>query len=500
MEYRTIEGVELLTVGMEWHSVSGDQTFTFEHLADAMEAANEDPHIVSPRIKIGHQDPRFNPEGTWHNPFDEPDGAPALGSVKNLRLENDGAVLIGDFVEVPVWLAEAIPSAYPNRSIEGAYIDGSWEVETQGGKRYSFVLTGCALLGIFGPAVADLEDLERLLIEGPKEDEVTTLTQGDIAKAAVAAAAGGVTLAADIDKVRGEFWRDFATEEHNRYWWWPRSIWTDPNEIIADDDEGHLYRVAFSSDDEGNVTFEEPQEVRETFVDVTNNQPVAARQGEPSAVYASRKDAGREKPKPAASRPQSEEERVDTDKAIRESLGLAEDATDDEVIAKAKELNEAETEETNETEKTTAEETVTPSDEIPEEEPVAASTELSEGMVAVPADQWAKVQEGAQAGAKLASDTESQRRDDTIKAAMKVGKIRPADRDSMVNLHEANPKGFYTLLTAEVKDGGLAKGLIPVDERGVAGGGDEVTASAGLPGAWFPELNANGAASAKEGE
>lgn len=171
----TISEVELVSVGMDWPGSNGSLTFRFDHLQDATVAANEDPHIQLPRIKIGHMDPRFNTETEFdHDPFHEfDDGEPALGSVENLQLVNDGAVLIGDFVRVPYWLASIMPAAYPSRSVEGAFLDGQWKVETPGGKEYSFVLTAVALLGIFRPAVEDLEDLEAFLIEGDGVEYVT---------------------------------------------------------------------------------------------------------------------------------------------------------------------------------------------------------------------------------------------------------------------------------------------------------------------------------------
>lgn len=178
----TIPDVELVSVGMNWPGSHGELTFRFDHLADAVVAANEDPHVQLPRIKIGHTDPRFNSGEGDHDPFYVPgDGEPALGSIENLRLENQGAMLVGDFVRVPLWLAEIMPAAYPSRSIEGGYIDGRWEVETPGGKTYSFVLTACALLGIFRPAVEDLADLAAFLTEG---DGVEFVTPEDLAAAA----------------------------------------------------------------------------------------------------------------------------------------------------------------------------------------------------------------------------------------------------------------------------------------------------------------------------
>jgi hypothetical protein len=156
MDYVTIAGVELGSVGMRWHAGTGDVTFTFEHLADVMRAANDDPHIQPPRVKIGHYS-KVNGDAPDFDPFT------ALGDVINLQLTNDGATLVGDLIEVPDWLGFAAPSAYPARS--GEWI---WDVETPGGKRYSCVMTALALLGVALPAVQDLDDLTRLMVDGPQ--------------------------------------------------------------------------------------------------------------------------------------------------------------------------------------------------------------------------------------------------------------------------------------------------------------------------------------------
>lgn len=444
MEFTTVEGVELVSVGMNWHGMNGDVTFTFDHLADAMAAANDDVHVKAPRIKLGHTDPRFNDGEGDHDPFFDAD--PAFGRVENLRLENDGAVLVGDLVEVPVWLADVMPSAYPNRSIEGAYLDGSWEVKTPGGKTYSFVLTAVALLGIALPAVQDLEDLQRLLAEGPEEDEVE-ITEGDLAKARVAAASK-VTASADTDKIIQTFWTEFAKED--RYWWWVRSIWTDPNELIVDDDEGHLFRLPFASDGEGNVTFGDPTEVRQTFIDVSTNEPVAARRGTPAAVYATRAAAGRTETRPAG----AEQEKHMSDK-IRERLGLAEDATEEEVLTR---LDELDGEETNESE---AEgETPEVEAEVEEvEEPVAAS----DTTVSVDKGVLEDLQRQAQEGAAARAEQLNERREAILGAAVKAGKIAPASKDAWRTKLQAAPDA------TEQEIEKLPEGLVPTgEELGVA--------------------------------
>lgn len=163
MDYVTVPGIELMTVGMDWPAQPVPVTLTLEHMVDAMVAANSDPHVRAPRIKLGHS--RLQPSDAGlvdlgdHDPFW--DGAPAFGTVRNLHLSNDGAKLLGDLVEVPDWMAGAIPSAWPNRSCEWI-----WDLETEGGKRYSLVLTAVALLGERQHAIKDLADVQRLITTG----------------------------------------------------------------------------------------------------------------------------------------------------------------------------------------------------------------------------------------------------------------------------------------------------------------------------------------------
>jgi hypothetical protein len=107
-----------------------------------LQAANR-PGALAPRLKVGHVDKRF-------------DGEPAIGRVRNLRLTDDGEAIIADYTDVPQWLADALPSAYPGRSIEAA-VNGD-----------SLDITGVALLGVTLPGITNLADLEhRLTDTGP---------------------------------------------------------------------------------------------------------------------------------------------------------------------------------------------------------------------------------------------------------------------------------------------------------------------------------------------
>lgn len=305
MEFTTIVDVELCSVGMNWPSAGGEVTLTMEHVADAA-ATWEDPHIVPARLKIGHVDPRFeDPDDPGHDPFY--DGEPALGSIHNLRLTNDGATLVGDYVNVPTWLAEVLPSAYPSRSIEGAYsiaegsggkLIPSWDVVTPANRKYSFCITACSLLGLSRPAVQDLEDLRFLLTEGGG-----VIVTGDpeaggvpIAVSMGAVPDGAVSLETDVDAVIDTFYSEFCVDD--RYWWWARAVRVDPNVIIADDDEGSLWSVGINTDGDQNITFDEPKRVLQTFTPAPEAAAVLSaaaqtgpREGRTIKAFAARKQS-----------------------------------------------------------------------------------------------------------------------------------------------------------------------------------------------------------------
>lgn len=273
MDFVTIESVELCSAGMEWPAAGGPVTLTLEHIADCVRAG-EDTLITPARLKVGHTDPRFaDPDIADHDPFY--DGEPAFGTIGNLRLTNDGATATGDYIYVPKWLADGLPSAFPSRSIEAAYsiedgpggkLEARWDVETPGGKHYSFVLTACALLGVQAPAVKDLEDLQFRLSEGRG-----VIVTGDpdaggvpIAVSMGAVPSGAVSLEADVDAVIDAFCAEVCVDD--RRWWWPRAFRVDPNAVIADDDEGSLWRFLVTTDDEQNVAFGTPERRLQTFV------------------------------------------------------------------------------------------------------------------------------------------------------------------------------------------------------------------------------------------
>lgn len=471
MNYLTIPNVELVTVGMNWPASTGPVTLTLEHLADAVTAAEEDPHVLYPRLKIGHTDARFNPDAEVpiYDPFHYPDGQPAFGKAANLRLVNDGAVIMADYVEVPEWLAIAMPSAFPSRSIEGDF-----DIETPGGKKYSFMLTAVALLGERWPAIQDIEDLERVLTEGmPPEPVSSSAPRKDVPAVPVSAKA-------DVDKVLRAFFNEWAQDE--KYWHWPRAVWTDPNEIIVDNDEGGLYRLPFSSDEQQNVTFGDPVDVLETFVDVAAAEQ---KKGTLEKVFASR-EALPERSTKAGSRPDDKEVSMGFEQKVRESLGLAEDATEEEVLEAAAKAAQAESSSPEADDENTSPETNAPETDketnAPEaevEEPVAASTKV------VDAEEYERLKQGAQAGIEAKEKEEQRERDTILAEAIRLGKFSPARKDHWNTLLEKDPEGTKATID------NLEPGLVPVNENGVTPTGEDFSSSEeAYPAEWLPDVQA----------
>src|SRR5262249_21934435 len=131
--------VELMQPGT-WQLSTGTATFTPDDLRAAVTAL-DCPAIRNPVIKLGHIDQRF-------------DGEPAVGWIGNMAVDSAGT-LRGDYTGMPAWLDDVLPSAYPDRSIEGSY-----DFRCQLGHIHPFVVTAVALLGVTAPGIGTLESLQ----------------------------------------------------------------------------------------------------------------------------------------------------------------------------------------------------------------------------------------------------------------------------------------------------------------------------------------------------
>jgi len=473
---------------MKWQSANGELTFTLDHIADAAAAAG-DPHIRPPRLKIGHGDPRFDDGVPDHDPFVLlGDGEPAIGSVRNIRLANDGSMLVGDYVDVPVWLAEAMPTAFPSRSIEGAWSmvegaagepRGTWDVVTPGGKKYTFVLTACALLGVVGPAITSLDDLRLWLTTG---DGLVVAGAPPVEGAVPvdAATVDGVTvvpkMSADVEQVIDAFCAEIneLSPQDPQYWWWPIGLETDSGKLICDDEEGGLQAVPYTTDEDTNVTFGEPYRVIKRYEAAPEPAEMAAvlLHGKPDVIFRSpaetplaSRHAGRKKdPKAGGSKASAPIPGMDFStlspdarKRLAVSLSLGEEATDEEIT----EALEADTGDGGDGGSGDGDPAAggapaagDPADPADPQVPADAAT------VSVDKATYDRLIAGAEAGARAEAKQIADHRTGVLDAAIAAGKIMPSSREAWAAKLSAAPEATE----AEIEK--LAPGLVPVLQAG----------------------------------
>jgi hypothetical protein len=462
--YTRLKGVPLVSTGIDYKISTHPEGFTISEdmLADAVLALN-DPAIVEPRMKLGHQDPRFDSA--------EFDGEPAVGRVENLELSNNGQTITGDYVTFD-WLAEMIPLAYPSRSVEAGmgvqpvFLENH---ETATGKKYRMVLTGVALLGITWPGCSTLDDLQ-LLSSG---EGVTVKPQG-----------GQIEAAMNIEDVRTSYYDHLDALGSDYHWWWIRGMRLDPNELVVDDNDGHLFRVPFMVDGDG-VGFREPVPVVVDYKDVPaevaagiyTEALLGGRQEQGEVVlFASR----------AESRPESNEGGQMDRKKLCSSLGLPEDATDGDIREKLASGGLILASAPGEEEAPPPEEEQDPDPDDTESDPdPEAEPEVQAGLprtVTVEAGAFAQMQNDA-ALARSLHEKDIKRENDSIMAsAVAAGKFAPAVA-AAVRKQLENPA---TRDEARKWIAECAEGVVPVNAIGTTSAGeesDETNVNDGLP--WF---------------
>jgi hypothetical protein len=493
-----VTDVEIVQTGIEYPLATGPKTFTTQDLSDIVESQG-DPAIKAPRLKLGHT----ADIGLMA------DGQPAIGTLGNLHLEQEGHVVVGDYIGIPEWLANILPSAYPARSIEAAQ-----NVDTNTGHHWRMVITDLALLGVVWPGVGTLDDIQALYsAEGP--DNIQVLTTKEEVEAMSRPARGSVKAQADAEDIRRQYYNNLGSDQ---FWWWIRSMYVDPNELIVEDeDTGDLYRVPFETKNDGTIDFSDPVAVKVVYKDKPANQqpdkqtaaweiPVPP-QGKRVAVFANR----------AESRPEQEERVGVTTEvdpvALRNSLGLADDATDEEVRTalasaglvtmpgheasdggdRAPAAEQPGTSATEEHEPGGPDNTAPggPTDpavaqptEVPAATAASATVTLDRGT-------YEDLRRQAQQGATAFERQEEESRDRILTAAIGEGRIPPSRRAHWQGLLERDPEGTTVLLTASEDKGGLSKGLVPVQARGVEGPTEDTTIEA-YPAHWLPEVKRGG--------
>lgn len=481
---KTVPNVEILHAGVEYNLSTGPTTFTPEDLRDVVMAANEDNSIPQPRLKIGHIDPRFNDEHVF-------DGSPCFGKATNLRLSDNGMAVYADYTGVPAWLADIMPYAYPSRSVEGW-----WNVESQMGKQWRFVLTACSALGVTWPGVTVLEDLPQFygeevppgVVIDPESfslDLVAAATQstgGDPMKIPGFLKAQGTNASANLDDVRRAFYQEFVPANTEYSWWWIQAVLTDPNELVVEDDEnGHLFKIPFSSDASSAVSFGEPEQVRIEYVADTRDAQKAAATHVAAAIASSRTVLASWETR-AASRPDDTGGAMDP-KEVRKALGLPEDATDEQVQAAFAAAFPAETPEPPAPPAPTPPAPPVPDNVVqlpvppapvvaePEsQEPpgaVAAGTGLNlpPGTVLVDAQTLADIRAAGAVASQVLKTTREKDIKTAVSAAIGDGRIPPSRGEHWEKYLETDLEGGQAALAS------MAPGLIPVEERGYAHAG-----------------------------
>lgn len=495
-ELVTVPNIELLEVGEDWETMTGVFSFTPEDLVSAIQAV-DDPGIRSPVVKLGHVDPRF-------------DGQPTLGRVENLRLENNGQTLVGDLVGVPVWLAQVMYSAYPRRSIEGAF-----GYRSKTGNEWDFVLTGVALLGDAYPAINTLEDVQALWGGTPPTlhpvEEVEEVAAAGaffrarrmddmpnwLKKRGGEVAAAGVQAALPLDSVRRAYYESL---DASQMWWWIREVRVNPLELIVDDDEGGLYRVPVTVSGNDEITFGDPVSVKVEYVEAATEagQLVAA-------SYQAPADTGRQvrahgdEPHDDLTTDESEEDTQKegdvqlTDEALRR-LGLEPGASEEDINAAILQLNAQQDE--GGTDGNEDSQPETPSDDpaaqpatAPEEEapegtesegttPESSTAQIPEGMTLIDEATLSELRQGVAAARQL-QDRESEReRNAFLDQAVRAGKFPRSRRGHYEKLWAADADGTRQLIDS------LAEGVVPVDETGSPGGEADPAVQAAYPDSW----------------
>lgn len=258
----TVYDQAIIGTGIEYPLSTGPTTFTKEDLSDAV-AAQDDPCVPRPRLWLGHtDDKRIHGDRTTG----VPSGEPAVGVVRDMRLEHDGHLIRANLVGVPLWLGNILSSAFPSRSIEGKF-----NFKTPTGHKWRLVISELALLGVKWPGVTSLEDVASLYTpEGPQGVIVTEATEEQPVAAVTEIGLRNIAGQVTVEDLR-RAWYDHTHQSGNndQQWWWIRSIYLEPNELICDDDDGNLYRVGFNVKDE-EVEFEDPSKVKIKYVNASH--------------------------------------------------------------------------------------------------------------------------------------------------------------------------------------------------------------------------------------
>jgi hypothetical protein len=513
----TVERVPIVGTG-RYPLSSGPHTFTEEELRDAVAAA-QDPSLGRARLRLGHEDGREGFDGLTA------DGEPALGTVGNLALTEDGQEVIADFEGVPDDFREVAEIGYPGLSIEGEL-----NHRAPSGRTYRLWITDVSLLGATRPAITSLGDLRDYFrrarpvaatsfrLAASAEQVAARHVLRELARRLAAAAtpseAARIAAEADVDDLRLRYYetvRDAGPEALQagpgpaR---WVRSIRVADDGrlyLVVDDGEGRRYRVdVTASGDE--VTFSEPTPVAERYVSVQAGMAAPDDGGRVLATY-----ADREGNHPQEGNSMNAEQR----RALARRLGQPEDADEATLLAApgaaaalAAMLAEPAGGDggngggqgqgsgqpqgqgqqgqgeggggqgggngsggTGQGQGEGGGQGSGESAGQGQPEPVAAGAGgqgQGEGVVTLDATTYRDWEQTIRQFTEQQQRDERERRNRIVATAVTEGRIPPARREHWRQAFDRDPQGTETALTAAPEQGGLMPNLIPVIARGAA--------------------------------
>lgn len=450
--------VEIAQTG-QWDASSGRVTLTDDDFANAISAL-DCPAVRKPVLKIGHTDTRFNQVNG--------DGEPTVGWIDNLSLTDSGHTIVGDYTGMPGWLGPVLPSAYPDRSMEA-----TWDFMCQLGHVHPFVITAVALLGTTPPAIGTLESLQDVANLYGVNMAASSLN-GNGFSVSVHASKGEPTMPNPRPK---EVAAGVTTEDIRRTYYEtaPYSVWIkefelDPLQLIVTDEaDGSYARIPVTLED-GSFTFGDAVPVEIEYVDKPESTSTAASAGE-RIVYASRDESRpqrQSKPQIPATPVKAAEgikrvaaasklddgngkESGEMDPVrIREALGLAADATDDDVFSALDAARQKQN----------------PDPTPPQSAPTTSVAASGSGVVVLDQSVVAAMQEDAKRGREAYESMRKNERDTVIAAAIQAGKFAPNRKEAWEKLWDADPDGTRTQIE------NLAENLIPLAASGYLGDAD----------------------------
>jgi hypothetical protein len=455
-----IPNVELMHTGT-WLASTGEFTCTTDDLLAAV-AALDCPAVRRAGVKIGHTDPRF-------------DGEPNVGYIDNLAVAENGRTLVGDYAGMPGWLADVLPSAWPDRSVEASY-----DFRCQMGHVHPFVLTAVALLGVARPGVGTLESLQDvaalygIAAAAPESGTPVRITVHAKEQPMPSPKPQQIAATVTTEDVRRAF---YASPEGQSDYLWIEEMQLDPPQLIViNDASGTRTRVPVTigdGDGEEAVSFGDPVPVLIQYVDKASPSGVAAstaRAG--SLVFASRAESRPDTTPqtPAASAggpPEQEGAPVVTDEeltTLRTELGLADDASFPDVLAAVKASKQPQT--SPEGEPPDGDQT---GDEPPAApEAVSADTAVA-AAVAAAIEPWKRqVEQSTAELARINAKAAADKKEAVIKAALGTGRIAPADREAWEKRYDKHPEVVEEVLAATAEGS-----AVPVAMLGEPGGEED---------------------------